>query len=65
MAGSYICQYSGRRSKKKPKGNYVVKLLDGFFIDAKKSECVAKYAYHSCSPNAEFRLVSREKSKNS
>ena len=65
MAGSYICQYSGRRSKKKPKGNYIVKLLGGFFIVAKKSECVARYANHSCVPNAEFRLVSREKSRNS
>jgi len=62
-AGSYICQYSGKRSKKKPKGNYVVQLLGGFFIDAKKSECVARYINHSCNPNADFRYVTREKSK--
>ena len=62
-AGSYICQYSGRRSQKKPKGNYVVKLSGGFFIDAKNSECIARYINHSCNPNAELRFVTREKSK--
>lgn len=61
LKGTYICQYDGKISTCKPSGDYVAKLLRGKFIDAADSECVARYANHSCKPNAKIQLVMREK----
>ena len=60
LEGTYICQYGGKISNDKPDGDYVAKLLHGKFIDAARSKCVARYANHSCKPNAKMQMVMRE-----
>ena len=59
--GNYICQFDGNICTDKPSGYYVVKTKGGKFIDTTHSSCFARYANHSCKPNANIVFVMREK----
>ena len=63
--GEFICRMMGTEVSKGKKGQYVVHIENELVIDASQSNCIAKYANHSCNPNCILRKLSRIESKGS
>ena len=63
--GDFICRMMGTVVSKGTKGQYVVHIENELVIDASKSDCIAKYANHSCNPNCILQKQSRIVSKGS
>jgi Proteins containing SET domain len=47
------------------KGDYVVAVDQSFYIDAKRSKCIAKYVNHSCNPNCILQVIMVEETDES
>jgi SET domain-containing protein len=60
--GTCICEYTGKRfySDIPTFGPYIAKLSRNNYIDAKRSNCLGRYANHSCCPNARLQMVVKE-----
>jgi hypothetical protein len=56
----YICRYIGTVVPRGTTGEYVVEVDSKLTIDGSKTQCLAKYANHSCQPNCVLQKVSRD-----
>ncbi len=54
--GDIICQYLGRKVRKS-KGNHVAMLVEGWYINAEKRKCSARYINHSCDGNCTLKQI--------
>ena len=58
--GEILCQYRGETTKSKIQGDYVAQLSNNVYINAEKANTLAKYANHSCMPNAALKKIKVE-----